>query len=468
MTAIAQYLENKQHGRLLIRQRELVCVSKSQIGIWTRFKAWLGAGPASLKNVCAFLEKNPPKLDPEKWAQFRQTVVNYNRKHVFWKRVKKIACLFPTPILEKVWREYRAAYPNRCERLAPRLKHLHEEKIRAENHGSAIDMDWGNGNLIKELSSAAFYPFLCKSPDLEKKNFDTLSKAMGESFQDGRSFFVTRLWNQNHAVAAAFRKDGKFKIIDSSQSGAIDIKKLTQKLNQASIKDRIRFRGEYVQTHLQNGDSWCEKYATLYAHQMAKAGHFRGYKQLNAAFAQGQLKTFEDLKKIRMQTHLKNAGNITRDKVHPFIQSWLHRCLNISVDRLQDLKVSDITKEAPEPTEYETYRFQAGEPVYASHRQDWEHWPDVVPGSGHFILVNRQGQEIPIPSDRFMPMGERFCQKSFAELEPVSNQEIHFLIRSGNGTLEWIKLFKGERLHQIATKRNGSQLRSRDLTASLQ
>lgn len=490
MSAITQYFDQKKDARLLIRSGELECVSKSQIGLWTRFKAWCGFGPASLKNVCAFIAKNPQKffkqpLDPlsaQKWERFRTLIERYNKKHLFWKRIKNLSKVFQghvlpepkagLPLLEKVWKEYSKSIDphKRTASLATRMIPLHLDHMVPNK--SYIDVDQGEANIVRELASnaqVAFYPLEFKSPERDAQEFAHLCKFMDEAFRAGKSYFVVRLRDHDHAVAAAFRYDGKFKIIDSVKNSTIDIKTLGDKLNGAAIADSkgkpIQFRSEYVNTHLQKADNCCEKYATLYACQMAKTGHFNGYKQVNAAFANRQLNRFEDYQQIARNGSLKDAGKLDRERTRPFLESWIFRSLHLPANRWQDLKVKDISKIGVFPTMLDFFRFQPGEAVYASGHTDLETKPEIIPGSRQWILVDLQGQQRPLPQDRLIRMEENFEQSTFGELVPTSKDEIRLLIRSGKGEMWWIRLFKGERLFQEATKKDGQKTHTRDFTA---
>lgn len=167
----------------------------------------------------------------------------------------------------------------------------------------------------------------------------------------------TRLQTNGHSVAALFRPNGTFKIIDGMSSTVLNVRTLAERLNEAKIHgpdgNGICFSGEYVHTGIQKGGHECTRFATLYLHQFAKTGgDLDAYQEVNAAFANGQLNRFEDCLTIDRTQRLRNADRVPKDNYRPFMHSWTLRSENICADRWQDINIAMIMKTTLKDNEF--------------------------------------------------------------------------------------------------------------------
>jgi hypothetical protein len=214
-----------------------------------------------------------------------------------------------------------------------------------------------------------------------------LKETLGAAFAVGKKMVVARLSNKIHGVAAGFCADGTFKIIDSMRNGTVNIDKLTKDLNEAMMKDRfgklINFAGEYVNTHVQKGGHDCLRFATLYCYQMAQTKRLDAYMEVNGAFLEGRLKTFEDYKKINGSVKIGDLSG-KEYTYSPFMQSWVYRGLGIEVDSWEQMPLRLLMDaEFYAPNKQEIYCFQK----------------DRIPlwfDSSNFIIMDDNGNEIPL------------------------------------------------------------------------
>lgn len=99
LNSIQSYVDslkgNKDHLILMVENGNLITKTRKEVGYWTLISAKLfGAGPASFKKVCQFIQKNPDgiKLHIEDskglqaWESFKTKVLVYNQKRVHWKK----------------------------------------------------------------------------------------------------------------------------------------------------------------------------------------------------------------------------------------------------------------------------------------------------------------------------------------------------------------------------------------------
>lgn len=201
-------------------------------------------------------------------------------------------------------------------------------------------------NTFDENSKSFTLPVKGLNPKI-KEDLNFLKDLLTHSFASGKEFIVVELGSNTHANIAAFRSDGSFQIIDSMLSQTVDLNHLTTELNGSKIKDingnEIVFKGKYINTHLQKGGNECRRFACLYGYQMAKKQDFEAYKEVNGAFAEGKLKTFEDLHKIDGSPLLSDASSIPKKNYDSFMRSWGHRAFGLKCDSWKEIPLSDLT-----------------------------------------------------------------------------------------------------------------------------
>ena len=235
------------------------------------------------------------------------------------------------------------------------------------NNAKEIVPDAGLGNLVLTFENDPQVLFLPTSYHITGFNqellhpeqepaFTLLTQALSLAFATGKSIVVARGSDGLHSTTLAFRKDGKFKIIDSlSSTTTVDIAILTKKLNEAGIQDgvgqKITFKGKYVHTGLQKGTKDCMRFSTLYAFAIAKQQNLGGYKAVNSAFKVGKLNKFEDVLKLDF-TSKREAGSagsdIPNEHYIPFMRSWAFRTKNLTWDHWKDIPLQELPQSKEE------------------------------------------------------------------------------------------------------------------------
>ncbi len=177
------------------------------------------------------------------------------------------------------------------------------------------------------------------------QNFVFLKNNLTNAFAAGKKIVVARLSNNVHAVTAAFKADGTFQIIDSMSHNTISILKLTNVLNEAQIKnfngEVIHFQGKYITTHLQKGGVECQRFATLYAYQIAKTKDFDAYQDIHGAFANGSLQQFEDYDKCNSDNRMQDASTVKSTSYRAFMDSWAYRSVGLP-KKWEELTLQDF------------------------------------------------------------------------------------------------------------------------------
>lgn len=227
---------------------------------------------------------------------------------------------------------------------------LHDFKLDSQQTiFSSIHADCGFGSLYSKFDGDKDVKFLhaeSLNPSIEDQ-MKTLIESLQAAFSTGTKLVLVRLSSSKHATAAAFQSDGRFKIIDSMKSGTVDIDLLTLQLNLAQIRNRqgtpIHFDGDYVNTRLQpTSDNVCMRLATLYAYHIGKTHDLEAYQEVNGAFAEGRLKTFEDHVKISGAKKIKSFSSANRDLYKAFTSSWAYRALMCLHDDWKKVQVSEL------------------------------------------------------------------------------------------------------------------------------
>lgn len=219
------------------------------------------------------------------------------------------------------------------------------------SYQSFVYPESGLCNLVKQFkhhTETQFIPFCIKKEECNPqvpKEFEYFQEQLAAAFLTGATFVAARLADGVHVNAAVFQKDGEFRIIDSMSENTVDLEQLTQKLNAAKIKDAsgkvIQFHGEYVNTNLQKGGNECKRFATLYAYHCLKQRNLEAYQEVNGAFLEGRLKSFEDHSKIDGSKKVKRVDSFPDYKF--FMNSWMYRFLGIKKDDWKEILASDLT-----------------------------------------------------------------------------------------------------------------------------
>ena len=181
-----------------------------------------------------------------------------------------------------------------------------------------------------------------------------LKNTLHAAFTTGKKIVVVRFTNGFHTVAAGFSSNGNFKIIDSMMYRTVNIKALTQVLNQASIKNDtgeiIQFKGEYINTRLQRGGHECIRFATLYCYQMYQKKNLEAFAEVNGAFLEGKLQRFEDYTKVEGSQKIPILNSEKADYAS-FMRSWAYRTRGIKFDTWEEMPITTIQHPLPMPYE---------------------------------------------------------------------------------------------------------------------
>lgn len=251
--------------------------------------------------------------------------------------------------------------------------------------------------------------------------FNELKEYLSLAFASGKELVIARICNELHTALVAFRPDGKFKIIDSKLTPTIDINALTKNLNESNIKDlkgaKIKFKGKYINTELQKGGHECQRFASLYGYHMAKKNSFKAYKEVNGAFAEGRLNTFEDINKIDGSASISNSFEIDLQKYKSFMESWAYRSVGIQKDSWKDLTVKFLD---------ENTKYDNGNTAYYVITSDQINGFDILP-EGEFALIDGTKPEIHIIPN--------IQEKTLGSLITDENEKIVVIPRKNNDPL---------------------------------
>ncbi len=256
--------------------------------------------------------------------------------------------------LKKTWEIHQQTIDSRKELTDALPKKLQWIKLELNSKGSATFPDMGYANMVsvfKDDPEVFFLPGVRGEGALtpsDPTHMELLLKGLKAAFATGKNLVLTRLGDEEHCVAAAFTKEGEFKIIDSMGSRAIDMDNLTEQLNTASIKQKngesIHFKGDYVNTYLQTTGRECMRFSTLYLYQIGNTRDLNVYQKVNGAFAKGAFRTFEDynkdLKDMPAIQKLENHDNSAY--YQSFMNSWLYRAVGLKVDDWKEIPISSF------------------------------------------------------------------------------------------------------------------------------
>ena len=379
--AIDQFLkersENNRSSVLIKKKGQIHISDKKDLSRWVRFKAKIGCGEASFCKVSSFINGHQNAIfvsdngaDERIKKEFNLFVDHYNsEKRVFWKTAKKISNVRSSisvtgsekstesqvsntvqdsqAYLTKISDEYRNWY--QVEKPLVWLSFFTKLKSEFTTGARVRPDDHIFSNLIlkcQEDDEAYFIPtnsFEDPNPlfgytlnPTELAELEFLKATLRAAFATKKKIVVVRLGGNGHTVAAGFAANGDFKIIDSMVNGTINIKTLTQHLNQAGIKNEkgnsIQFKGEYVNTRLQKVGHECIRFATLYCYWMYKQKSLEAFEEVNGAFIEGKLQTFEDYTKIEGSSRVRTIKGGDNSSYTNFMRSWAYRTQGLKID----------------------------------------------------------------------------------------------------------------------------------------
>jgi hypothetical protein len=247
--------------------------------------------------------------------------------------------------LEKMWADYQ----RNIEQGTPAsLEQFAIEKQMDTGTMSTIQPDHRLANLPLKLQNDPFVLFMPEQVVPTKpEELKILTDRLQAAFTSGKELVVIRLSTNRHAVLGAFSINGKFKLIDSMSSQVIDHKQLERNLNQAQVLGKngtpIPFHGEYINTRIQKGGNTCLRICTLYAYHIAKKRNLEAYQEVNGAFLDGRLNTFEDYMRIDGASR-KKIVSTTPASYAKFMDSWAYRSYGYAVDHWHQLPLSDLAE----------------------------------------------------------------------------------------------------------------------------
>ncbi|MCE5317420.1 MAG: hypothetical protein LLG04_08705 [Parachlamydia sp.] len=302
--------------------------------------------------------------------------------------------------LDKLWKDYKEQHGNGKNLRVGLLLIEHEKKDHSnEKPGTLSNPERhprANPLLTFENDSEALFA-PSKEFDLEKKtDMQRLQKVLKAGFASGRQMVGLRIGHTklDHAVAAVFCRDGRFRVIDSICDCSVDMAILTQQLNAARIPGShgrpIQFKGDYVNTHLQKEGNHCTHFATLYLYQILKKRDLNAFEEVNGAFAEGKLLRFEDHASIGSSKKLRDASSIAKTRYLPFMLSWIHRSKGLTVDRWQDVTLEEVVKSSPKPP-----ASYAGLDIYTLGKETFH--IDALNRNMPLFIRDSQGRQKPIP-----------------------------------------------------------------------
>lgn len=390
--AINRFLQDRQYNdrstRLIKKKGQIHLVEKKNLSLCTRFKAQLGCGNASFRKISVFVSKHQNSIfisdDKTKSDQLKQDfnkfVDHYNKNRAFWKTAKKIKIsksissqAFKGKIseiakemtieqskayLDEISERHRNIYLSECPLRWLDIFLTLNNEFTESSQASVRPDDHQLSNLILECQRDEEAYFLPSNslqgassifagslePSIpEQLNF--LTETFRAAFISGKKLVVVRFGNDIHTVAAGFSSNGDFKIIDSMMNGTVNIKALTTALNQAGIKndkrESIQFHGEYVNTRIQRGGHECIRFATLYCYHMYQEKNLEAFAEVNGAFLEGKLQSFEDYKNIAGAKSVRIVNTVKADYAN-FMRSWAYRTQGLSVDKWEDIPIKMI------------------------------------------------------------------------------------------------------------------------------
>lgn len=357
--------------------------------------------------------------------------------------------------LKKLWQEFeiKHTHPDHPQARSFRQQRLHfEHNLKNEYSSFSRSIPspcslFANPMLgFKESQDVFFIPDNDAFNPTVKTECSVLIDSLRASFGSGKKMLVTQLANNIHAVAAGFKTNGEFKIIDSMGGKTVDMKALTKVLNEAKIKNLdgklIKFKGEYVNTYIQKGGHECLRFSMLYCYQMAKRLDLNAYQEINGAFLEGKLVKYEDFSQIETVKKVKDIGSSVL-VYKPFMRSWALRICGFQAHDWKQIPLSELVKPI------ESGEGQIG--IYALKSDDFPKGCCFKKGLCDLILEDEHGNEISI-FDENISLGKPLSDSSatIESLSPKVSGTKHFLIlNKGNEEPHLFRPLPGQKLYGI-------------------
>ncbi len=173
-----------------------------------------------------------------------------------------------------------------------------------------------------------------------------LTEKLKAAFLDGKKMIFTILSTGGHAIAAGFSSDGSFMIVDSMLSHSVNLNNFEEMLNAAELKDatlkNIHFKGQFINTYIQKSGHQCLRFATLYCYHMAVRQDLTAFEEVNGAFLEGRLLSFEDYKKITGSPRIQSLKDTTCD-CSSFMLSWAYRTFSLTINAWWELTLNELS-----------------------------------------------------------------------------------------------------------------------------
>jgi len=410
------YLANKNSTNLWIKRHETQILDskirdsiKEKLENPTKINVQL-----AIKIICEAEHKIPEPLSPEKIQESQA-------------------------IIDQLWCDYKKMTD--FGEPAP-LSQFSAEKSMDTGYTTTIQPDNRLANLPLKLQNNPFTLFLPKEIHPAKDDeVKTLTDTLQAAFVTGKEMVIVRLGTNIHAVLGVFSVTGEFKLIDSMSSQVINHKELENKLNQAKITNKngntLAFHGDYINTRIQKGGNTCLRISTLYAYQIAKRRDVNAYQEVNGAFLQGRLNTFEDHARIDGASRKKTVST-TPASYAKFMNSWAYRSYGYSVDDWCQLPLSDLTNGVLTfpGADITWIKINSNQKLPMVRDDTFNREPGVDKGDGIFI---------PIDSANLEEIFYDCPPKTFADIMKDKNDYLIFS-KKNNPKLKIFKLRPGEKL----------------------
>lgn len=324
------------------------------------------------------------------------------------------------PYLDKMWQDYRNSRPQSSSfcHISTLIRAIENTSNRSNSYGMTDPNESGilsNPFLHLRPAKGVFVIPQIKYTTNDSFIQNDLSKTLNEAFTSGYETVIGRFGNGIHAFVMVFQVDGTCTLVDSMFNHSIDMQKTLTTLNRTVIKNtngaRVLFNnGSTINTKLQKGGNHCLFFATLYAIRIAETGDLEAYKEVNGAFLEGKLKTFEDISKIPGSRRISEAPTVQFQDYVDFMKSWVCRCYGYSYDHMNDIPIKKITEHLRSEDSIEMNYFD-------QHGNISSKSPLVIPGRKLFICT-QSGKEMDLFSEEVLKKDElyKYQEKTIGDL----------------------------------------------------
>lgn len=220
--------------------------------------------------------------------------------------------------------------PTKLYQLMFDCKNSSEASILHQNQPPFLD----SLQYEKSLISLTAGTITREDPEGEVR-FNEFCTLLQDGITVGKDVVVGEFGHSGHAFTVAVNAQGEFRIINSMgyNNTGTDAAKFAAKLNAKGIKDKngnpMRFRGELINCHLQEGGHHCRRFTALYVNQIAKEGNIDAYQRVNGAFVDGEASSVFQLKSIDKSRQIKVLNNNdkinSRECISNFMGDWVYR-----------------------------------------------------------------------------------------------------------------------------------------------